>query len=98
MFVFHGADSKVGTTMISQSVAEIIAENLKDKRILFTSLNGRSNNQYVDRIGESIEGIKLYLDNKVLSKKELTDCRQSPLFQADFCYVEACKPDKKLVQ
>ena len=27
-----------------------------------------------------------------------SDCRQSPLFQADFCYVEACKPDKKLVQ
>jgi hypothetical protein len=30
--------------------------------------------------------------------ESFSDCRQSPLFQADFCYVEACKPDKKLVQ
>ncbi|NLP30833.1 MAG: hypothetical protein GX363_06880 [Clostridiales bacterium] len=78
MFVFHGVDSKVGTTMISQSVAELIADNLKDKKILFASLNGRLNDQYADHVGESIEGIKIYLDNKVLSTNELMEsCKRT---------------------
>ena len=78
MFAFHGVDAKVGTTMISQSVAEMIADNRKEIRIMLVSLNGRSGTEYVNRVGESIEGIKMYLDNKLLSKKELMQsCKQT---------------------
>lgn len=44
------------------------------------------------------EPIKINFVKGSLKYNFLSDCRQSPLFQADFCYVEACKPDKKLVQ
>lgn len=42
MYAFHGADNKTGTTMITQSVAEFIADNLKDIKIMMISLHGRS--------------------------------------------------------
>lgn len=71
MFVFHGVDAKVGTTMISQSVSEMIADNNREIKVMMVSLSGRSGTEYVTRVGESIEAIKIYLDNRVLSKKEL---------------------------
>lgn len=71
LFAFHGIDAKIGTTMISQSVAETIAAARKDLSVMLISLNGRPGTEYMDRVGESIEGIKLYLDNRVLSRKEL---------------------------
>ncbi len=83
MFAFHGVDSKVGTTMVSQSVAEMIADSCRDIKIMLVSLNGKSGTEYVSRVGESIEGIKMYLDNKLLSKKDLLkSCKRSDnLFQ-----------------
>ncbi|MGI6728149.1 MAG: hypothetical protein ACOX4P_06270 [Anaerovoracaceae bacterium] len=71
LFAFHGVDSKTGVTMISQSVAETIAKYKKEVKVMHVSLNGRFNTEYVDQVGESIEGIKMYLDNKILSKKDL---------------------------
>lgn len=73
MFAFHGVDGKTGTTMVAQSVAETIAAADKGIKVMMVSLNGRSGTEYVDRIGESIEGLKMYLDNKVLSKKVLEE-------------------------
>ncbi len=81
MFAFHGVDSKIGTTMISQSVAEMIATDKKDIKVMHISLNGKRGTEYIDKIGESIEGIKIYLDTKVLSKKELLSaCRRTDNF------------------
>ncbi|WP_027398256.1 hypothetical protein [Anaerovorax odorimutans] len=65
-FVFHGIDHKVGTTMISQSVAEYISNNYDDLKVLFMTLNGRESTEYIKDIPETIEGIKIHIDNKML--------------------------------
>lgn len=81
MFAFHGVDSKVGTTMLSQSVAEMITDQCKEIRVMLLHLNGRSGTEYVNHVGESVEGIKMYLDNKVLSTRELIDsCKRTDNF------------------
>ncbi|HOA42299.1 MAG TPA: hypothetical protein PKG53_02405 [Bacillota bacterium] len=81
MYAFHGADNKTGTTMITQSVAEFIADNLKDIKIMMISLHGRSGTEYVDRVGESIEGLKLHLSNRLLDfGRVIEGCRRSNNF------------------
>lgn len=78
---FHGADGKVGTTMIAQSVAEYIASNHKELKVIMVSMHGRSGTEYTDRVGESIEGIKLHLDNRLLNAEKLAEeCRISENF------------------
>lgn len=69
--VFHGVDHKVGTTMISQSVAELIAECRPELTVLWISLQGREGTEYIQEVGESIEGLKLYLDSKVFTADEV---------------------------
>ncbi len=71
MFVFHGVDSKIGTTMLSQSVAESIARGNRDCKVLFVGLNGRPGTEYVDSAGESMESLKIFIDNRLLSRKEV---------------------------
>ncbi|MGI6732831.1 MAG: hypothetical protein ACOX4J_01465 [Anaerovoracaceae bacterium] len=81
MYAFHGADAKTGTTMITQSVAEFIADNVKDIKIMMISLHGRPGTEYVDRVGESIEGIKLHLSNRLLDPGRVIEgCRRSDNF------------------
>lgn len=76
MYAFHGVDGKTGTTMITQSVAELIASSRKDIKILVISMHGRPGTEYVDRVCESIEGIKLHLDNRLLDTQRLMEeCR-----------------------
>lgn len=78
VYVFHGADSKAGTTMISQSVAEYIASNNKDIKVMLISMHGRSGTDYIDRVGESIESIRLHLDNRLLNVEKLVEgCRRT---------------------
>jgi hypothetical protein len=63
--------------MIAQSVSEYIAANLKNLKVIFISMNGKSGFQYVDRIGETIEGIRLNLDNRLLNVAMLKEqCRR----------------------
>ncbi len=68
VYAFHGCDSKCGVTMVAQSAAQQLAAANRDKNVLFMSLCGRRNNQYVrgntisidafrDRISSSI-GLK----------------------------------------
>ena len=79
--VFHGADGKTGTTMITQSVAELIASNYKDIKVMMIAMHGRPGTEYVDQVGESIEGVKLYLSNRLLdSQKLIEDCRKTDNF------------------
>lgn len=74
IYAFHGADGKTGTTMITQSLAEHIAANCKNIKIMMVSMHGRPGTEYVDRVGESIEGIRLHLDNKLLNALKLAEC------------------------
>lgn len=81
MYVFHGADGKTGTTMVTQSVAEYIAANKKGSKIMMISMHGRPGTEYADKIGESIEGIRLHLDNRLLNTMELIEgCRVNENF------------------
>lgn len=76
LFVFHGADSKVGVSMVTQSVAEMIAGERPDLKILMVNLQGRYGAAYTGYVGENIEGLRHYLDNRVLNRKELLEgCR-----------------------
>lgn len=78
MFAFHGVDHKVGTTMLTQSVAEMISEYNKELRVMLLHLNGRPGLEYASSIGETVEGIKLYLDNHLLQNGEwIPSCKKS---------------------
>lgn len=73
IITFFGADSKVGTTMIAQSTAELLAKNTGLKvGLLF--LNNSPSNYYLrknDKLG--IDGIKNKLFNNILTPAELID-------------------------
>lgn len=75
--VFHGVDSKSGTTMISQSVAEYLAGSLSQAKVITLSLHGRPGTEYVERVGETVEGLKLHLGNEMLNVERLMEnCRR----------------------
>ena len=81
LFVFHGVDHKVGTTMIAQSVAEIIANENKSLKVLFISLNGRESTEYVREAPISIDSMKMHIDNKIINSAEfLRSCKHSENF------------------
>lgn len=82
VFVFHGCDYKVGTTMTAQAAAELAAECRKDLRVLFLCLNGRESTSYCREAVNSIQAIKMKVDNRLLTHDELIRCcvRQKQLF------------------
>jgi len=79
IITFFGADSKVGTTMIAQSTAELLAKNTGLKvGLLF--LNNNPSNYYIrkkDKLG--IDGIKNKLFNNILTSTELVDSCLQPV-------------------
>ena len=70
LFSFHGADHKVGTTMIAQSVAEAISAGQPNLRILLIAMNGRESAEYVRETPASIDSIKFHADNRMISGEE----------------------------
>lgn len=73
LFVFFGTDNKVGTTMLAQSVAEIIADN-KELKVLLLPLGGSAILDYVESYsGASLEALKSRLDSGILTSAELFD-------------------------
>lgn len=70
LFAFHGIDHKVGVTMIAQSVAEIIAYERKDLKILLITLNGRKNAGFVKEKIETIDHYKMQIDSKIFIAKD----------------------------
>ena len=71
VFVFHGCDYKVGTTMTAQATAELIANCRKDLRILFLCLNSRESTEYCGESVENIEAIKMKADNRLLTHEDV---------------------------
>lgn len=65
MFAFHGADSKVGCTMIAQCAAEVLADELSSEKILLISLNGDLGDNYMYGESISIAEFKMQLDSGV---------------------------------
>lgn len=70
-----GADSKVGTTMIAQSVSEDIAKNTNAK-VLLINLNNKDRRSYLKSKSPEfgIDTLKVKLFNKILTKEELLEC------------------------
>lgn len=80
-YVFHGIDHKVGVTMVSQSIAEIIASYKKGMNVLFLALNGRLNSQYVKEDVHSIDDFKVELDSKIFMVTDfMRKCRHKDNF------------------
>lgn len=71
VFVIHGVDHKVGTTMLSQSIAETISSSYSSKKILLLFLNGRKSTDYIKEEAGSIENIKLRIDNMMIDGTEI---------------------------
>ncbi len=71
--VFFGADNKTGTTMIAQSVAEILSE-YTDLSIMLLFLNGDSSDYYVkNNKNKGLDELKIKLMNHILSIDEIKD-------------------------
>lgn len=71
IITFFGADSKVGTTMITQSTAEMLTKNTNAKIGLFF-LNGNPSNHYLkQREKMGLDDIKIKLFNNILTSDEL---------------------------
>jgi len=70
VITFFGADSKVGTTMIAQSVAEMLSKRTNLKvGLLF--LGGHPSKTFFKSAAAGLDNIKVKLLNKILSSHEL---------------------------
>lgn len=77
LIAFHGADYKVGTTMITQSTAQYIAKEKKNLKVLLLFLNGNSSTDYIKTKVNSIEDLKMRIDNQMLKYQDfLAACYQ----------------------
>ena len=70
LYNFHGIDHKVGVTMLSQSVAELIANEKSHLKVLLITLNGRKNAGYIKENVETIDDYKMRIDSKLVMAKE----------------------------
>ncbi|MBQ2747699.1 MAG: hypothetical protein IJF28_04430 [Firmicutes bacterium] len=73
LIAFHGADRKVGVTMIAQSVAECIANYLKTEDVLLVTLNGRQNAQYLREEASPIDNYRAKLESGIMVSKSEID-------------------------
>ena len=81
IITYFGADSKVGVTMITQSVANVLALKLKKQnkgeKVLLLHLDGKTGFEYTTKKGGSLDGIKAAVSSDVLALEELLDvCAQ----------------------
>jgi hypothetical protein len=57
--------------MIALSIAEIAAERLSGKKVLFLALNGRESTEYVREGAESIDALRSRMESRLLGEEEL---------------------------
>ncbi|WP_324823734.1 hypothetical protein [Sinanaerobacter sp. ZZT-01] len=72
LIAFHGSDHKAGTTMISQSVAELIAKNRKEIKVLWIVLGLGDGREYKNAVSRSLEDFRLQIYSHILSSEEVT--------------------------
>lgn len=78
LIALHGSDHKVGTTMISQSIAELISKNRKDIKLLWVVFGTGDGKDYANHVSESVEGFRLQLNSRILTCAEvMRACKQS---------------------
>lgn len=76
--VFAGSDSKVGTTMTVQSIAEHIVASDRSQRVLLAGFHGRSGTDYAGGAVATLDQIRIPLEHGLLSREALLDvCRRN---------------------
>jgi cellulose biosynthesis protein BcsQ len=70
LVALHGGDHKTGTTMLAQSLAELIALRKKDMKVLLITLNSRKNAGFVREKVQTIDDYRVQLDSRLLIREE----------------------------
>ncbi len=70
LVALHGGNHQTGTTMIAQSLAELIALRKPDMRVLLITLNNRKNAGFVREQVRSIDDYRAQLDSRLLIREE----------------------------
>ncbi len=70
IITFYSADNKVGTTMLCQSTAELIAKNKPQKKILIAHFDGNTGTEYTEKHQYCLDDIRLQLISDVLSLED----------------------------
>lgn len=75
IFTFYGADEKVGTTMITQMIADRLADKYPDKKVLYLHLSGTKGTDYTNQIFVfCLDDIKPKLVSGVFEGSEFASC------------------------
>lgn len=70
---YYGADAKVGVTMLTQVIAERVAKQLPEQKILLLHLDGREGFDYIDdKSPGSLDTLRAAIIAEVLTEDELT--------------------------
>jgi MinD-like ATPase involved in chromosome partitioning or flagellar assembly len=72
LFLFWGTDSKVGTTTVTQSIGQSLAEN-SDKKVLVISLCNKPNDQFIPDQNKTIDSIRTKLTTKVIDFEDILE-------------------------
>ena len=67
IITFYSADSKVGTTMLCQTVAEMLAKLRPDKKVMVAHLDGNPGTEYTGKHQYCLDDIRLQLISDVLT-------------------------------
>jgi len=73
IFTFHGADHKCGCSMLSQCVAERIAQKCADMNVLLVHAEQSEGTGYSPRVRESLERIRPYLAERLLDISDIVE-------------------------
>ncbi len=71
LLVFHGADYKVGTTMLAQSVSEIIAKTHPHSKVIRIAMTNRRSCDFIKEPMPSLEGFRKSLDSGSMVGEQL---------------------------
>lgn len=71
VFVFQGTDHKVGTTQITQSLSEYIADKHPEISVLLIYGDGGRGSEYCPHMRETIDRIRPFLAQSVINTEEL---------------------------
>lgn len=71
IYTFFGVDHKCGTSMLCQSVAEFIAKEIPDWKVLVIHTEGASGNDYASGAGESMDRIRPELAEGLIDPQEI---------------------------
>lgn len=63
LLVFHGADYKVGTTMLAQSVSELVAKTHPHSKVIRIAMTNRRSCDFIKEPIPSLEGFRKSLDS-----------------------------------